>query len=85
MQKNYIKEEKIIQYPFPEPLWEKIRMLVRNLRNLPVWSNKQLSSTVFGGKQNNEYWQLIFETGKSPQGIPVLGEPVNIMKMIMEQ
>lgn len=84
MQSHYIKEEKIFQYPFPQPLWDKIRLLICNLRNLPVWSNKQLSSTVFGGKQNYEYWQTIFETARSPQGIHVLAEPVNIMKMIAE-
>lgn len=82
MQQGYITEEKIFHYVFPQPLWDKIRTLIRNLRNLPVWSNKQLSSTVFGGKQNNEYWQIIFETARSPQGIQVLAEPVNIMKMI---
>jgi len=49
-----------------------------------LWVNKELSSTVFGGKQNNDFWQTIFETGKSPQGIQVLAEPINLMKMIVE-
>jgi hypothetical protein len=44
--------------------------------------NTALSSTVFGGKQNYEYWQCIFEKGKSPQGQQVLAEPINLMKMI---
>ncbi|MFO1278440.1 MAG: hypothetical protein U1F04_02490 [Burkholderiaceae bacterium] len=29
---------------------------VRNLAGLPVWQNKDLSETVFGGKANNSYW-----------------------------
>jgi len=84
MQGNPIKEERLFQYRFPEPLWDRIRIFVRNLHNLPLWVNKELSSTVFGGKQNNDFWQTIFETGKSPQGIQVLAEPINLMKMIVE-
>jgi hypothetical protein len=47
-----------------------------------VWINNELSVTVFGGKQNNAFWQAIFATGKSPQGVRVLAEPLNLMKMI---
>lgn len=84
MQGKPIKEEKLFQYKFPEPLWDKISIFIRNLSKLPVWINKELSNTVFGGKQNNDFWQTIFETGKSPQGIQVLSEPINLMKMISE-
>lgn len=82
MQGVPIQEKKLFQYSFPEPLWERIRTFVENLLNLPVWANKELSSTVFGGKQNYEYWQGIFEKGKTPQGLQVLAEPINLMKMI---
>jgi hypothetical protein len=54
------------------------------MANLPVWINKELSSTVFGGKQVNDYWQTIFETGKSSQGLQVLAEPIDLMKMIKD-
>lgn len=84
MQGSPIKEERLFQYKFPDPLWEKIRIFVKNLSSLPLWVNKELSSTVFGGKQGNDFWQTIFETGKSPQGIRVLAEPINLMKMIVE-
>lgn len=84
MQGKPIQENKLFQYKFPEPLWERIKIFVRNLTNLPVWINKELSSTVFGGKQVNYYWQTIFETGKSPQGLQVLSEPIDLMKMIKE-
>src|ERR1041384_1922315 len=82
MQGTPIQEEKLFQYHFPVPLWERIRTFIRNLSNLPVWVNKELSSTVFGGKQNYEYWQGIFEKGKTQQGHQVLAEPINLMKMI---
>lgn len=84
MQGKPIQENKLFQYKFPEPLWDRIRIFIRNLSNLPIWINKELSSTVFGGKQNYDYWQTIFESGKSPQGVKVLAEPIDLMKMIQQ-
>ncbi|MEP0860270.1 MAG: HNH endonuclease [Ignavibacterium sp.] len=84
MQGKPIQEDKLFQYKFPDPLWDKIRTFIKNLANLPVWINKELSSTVFGGKQNYDYWQTIFESGKSPQGVQVLAEPIDLMKMIQQ-
>ena len=85
MQGKPIKEEKLFQYKFPDPLWEKIEIFLKNLSRLPVWINKDLSNTIFGGKQVNDFWQTIFETGKSPQGLQVLIEPINLMKMISDE
>ncbi|MGQ9738960.1 MAG: HNH endonuclease [Thermodesulfobacteriota bacterium] len=79
-----INEDKLFQYKFPLPLWERIRIFIRNLKQLPLWVNRELSLSVFGGKQNYEYWQTIFETGKSPQNQQVLGAPLNLMEMIKE-
>lgn len=84
MQGKPIQESKLFQYKFPEPLWERIKIFIKNMTNLPVWINKELSSTVFGGKQGNDYWQTIFETGKSSQGLQVLVEPIDLMKMIKD-
>lgn len=84
MQGKPIQEEKLFQYRFPQPLWDRIRIFIKNLGSLPIWINKELSSTVFGGKQNYQYWQTIFETAKTPQGYQVLGEPLDLMKMIQE-
>jgi hypothetical protein len=84
MQGKPIQEKKLFQYKFPVPLWDKIRLFIRNMANLPVWINKELSSTVFGGKQVNDYWQTIFETGKSSQGLQVLAKPIDLMKMIQD-
>ena len=84
MQGKPIQEKKLFQYRFPEPLWERIRIFVRNLKNLPLWVNRELSLTIFGGKQNYEFWQTVFETGKTSQGFQVLTEPLDLMKMIKE-
>ncbi|HKG88921.1 MAG TPA: hypothetical protein VKA95_11385 [Nitrososphaeraceae archaeon] len=79
-----INDEKLFQYEFPERLWSHVNNFIRNLKQLPVWINTELSLSVFGGKQNYEYWQTIFETGKSPQNQEVLGTPINLMDMIEE-
>jgi len=84
MQGRPIQEKKLFHYKFPAPLRERIRVFIRNLSNLPIWVNNELSQTVFGGKQNYAFWQAIFETGKSPQGVRVLAEPLDLMKMIQE-
>jgi len=82
MQGKPLKEGKVFQYKFPLPLWERIRVFIRNMSNLPVWKNKELSATVFGGKQVNDFWQNIFENATTPQGLRVLSEPIDLMKMI---
>ncbi len=82
MQGKPIQDSKLFQYRFPEPLWENIGVFIRNLSSLPVWVNRELASTVFGGKQNYEYWQIVFETGETPQGYPVLTTPLDLMEMI---
>jgi len=77
-------EEMLFQYRFPETVWERIRLFLVNLSAMPVWVNKELSATVFGGKQNYDFWRMIFETGKSPQELQVLPEPLNLMEMVKE-
>lgn len=77
-----IQEEKLFQYAFPDQLWVNVRNFIRNLAALPLWVNKDLSATVFGGKQNNGFWQTVFETGKSPQGVQVMPKGINLVDMI---
>jgi hypothetical protein len=78
-----LNEEKLFQYRFPEPLWDNIENFLVNLRKLPVWVNRDLSATIFGGKQNYEFWQTIFESGASPQGQAVMANGgLNLIKMI---
>lgn len=77
-----IQEAKLFQYHFPEPLWDNIENFVANLTKMPLWVNRELSLSVFGGKQNYAYWQTIFESGRTPQGQQVLTGRVDLMKMI---
>jgi len=75
-------EERLFQYPFPEQVWDNISKFLRNLLALPLWVNRDLSETVFGGKQNNNFWKTVFETGRTPQGMHVLTQPLNLIEMI---
>jgi hypothetical protein len=77
-----VQEEKLFQYPFPEPLWDNIETFIDNLKGLPLWVNRELSLSAFGGKQNYEFWQIVFETGKTPQGQVVMPQGINLMQMI---
>ena len=47
--------------------------------------DKNLSSTVFGAKQNRDFWKRVFETGKTPSGVRVLAQPSELVKMIQEE
>jgi hypothetical protein len=84
MQGEPVDEKKLFQYRFPEPLWGSIERFIENLSKLPVWVNHELSATVFGGKQNMDFWQHIFETSKTTSGQQVLSEKINLMQMIQE-
>jgi hypothetical protein len=77
-------QDRSFQYEFPTQLWERLRAYLVNLRALPLWVNRDLSATVFGGKQNNDFWRTVFLDGKTPQGQQVLAAPLNIMEMIKD-
>jgi hypothetical protein len=76
-----VDDKKLFQHEFSETLWNNIRNYIKNLSLLPLWTNNTLSSTVFGGKQNYQFWHTIFTTGSSPQGVQVLAQPINLLEL----
>ncbi len=84
LQGRTFDENRLFQYKFPQPLWESIRKVIRNIARISIWVNKDLSITLFGGKPINDYWRVIFETGKSPQGLQVLPEGLNLDELLKE-
>lgn len=74
--------DNLFQIKFPEQLWINIRVFVRNLRDLPLWRDRSMAATVFGGKQVYDYWLYTFKTGKTPDGTIVLSKPINVVDMI---
>jgi hypothetical protein len=77
-----IEDDELFERKFSPELWELIRKLIENLAALPLWVNHSLSGTVFGGKQNYDYWKYIFETGKTQAGQEVLAKPPNLDDLI---
>lgn len=75
-------KDRLFQMPFPDQVWENIRKFIDSLKAMPIWVNIDLSDTVFGGKQNNGFWKTVFDTGRTPQGMVVLPQPLNLIEMI---
>ncbi len=75
-------DENLFQQQLPNQLWENIKTFLGNLRSLPVWKDRSMSATIFGGKNNYEFWRTVFLTGKTPDGTLVLANPLNVAEMI---
>ena len=82
MGKRVANRHDFFQEEFPDQLWVNIENFITNLAGLPLWKNKELSLTIFGGKQVYSFWKTIFEKGVSPTGEQVLANPVDIKAMI---
>lgn len=76
------ESNRLFQEVFPDQLWVNIRRFIKNLRNLALWKDKSMASTIFSGKNNYEFWKVTFETGKTPDGVIVLAKPLNYIEMI---
>ena len=85
MMGKVVNKAMIMHYNHPELLWKNIRNFVANLRDLPFWVNRDLSLTLFGGKQVYNFWQKIFESGVTPEGTRILEEGLNFIEMIKDR
>lgn len=77
-----VERDRLLQVPLPDELWNRIENFLKNLSRLPCWIDKHLSTTVFGPKQNLDYWEKVFKTGVAPNGIKILAEPLDLNRMI---
>lgn len=77
-------KERIMEQRFPEALWDRIETFLRRLSALPCWIDGNLSTTVFGAKQNRDFWAEVFRTGKTSSGVQVLAQPLNVIEMMQE-
>lgn len=75
-------KDRILHRPLPDTLWAHLRNFLESLSRLPCWFDRHLSSTVFGPKQNRDFWDKVFETGKAPSGIQILARPLDLGEMI---
>ena len=65
-----VNENKPFQYRFPEPLWDNIENFLVNLKKLPVWVNRDLSATIFGGKRTTNSGKPSLKRARLRKGKP---------------
>ena len=80
-----IHEDRLLHTRLPDELFERIRNFLASLAQLPCWIDRNLSTTVFGPKQNLDYWDKVFETGQTPSGIRILTQPLDLQQMIQSR
>ncbi len=74
--------QKLFQEKFDDQLWQNIENFIVNLSLFPLWKDRSMASTIFAGKQNYDFWKMVFKTGKTPDGADVLIKPLNFIEMI---
>ena len=79
-----IEKDRLMQYRLPEDVWARVETFLRRLSGLPAWIDKNLSNTVFGAKQNRDFWAEVFKTGRSAGGVQVFTGPINVIDMMQE-
>lgn len=75
-------KECLLHQKLPDTLWEHLQNFLTSLSNLPCWIDTNLSTTVFGPKQNLAFWDKVFNTGLTPTDIRVLTRPLELKQMI---
>ena len=79
-----VERERLFLEEFPDSLWGNIERFLRGLSELTCWTNTELSSSVFGPKQNLDYWESVFKTGSSPSGTVILPRGLDLHEMIAQ-
>ena len=77
-----VDDDRLLLEEFPERLWDNITIFLERLAELPCWVNPEMSSSVFGPKQNFDYWDSVFKTGKTPSGAEILPRGLQLLEMI---
>ena len=80
-----VDRERLFLEEFPDQLWENIGRFLKRLSQLPCWTNRELSAVVFGPKQNQDYWDSVFKTGKTPNGAQILTRGLQLQEMIAQE
>jgi len=78
-----IGDKSLFREKFDEQLWRNIGNFIKNLSEIALWKNRPMAQSVFAGKQNFDYWEKIFATGRTPDGNQVIMEPLNYNHMIL--
>ena len=84
VQGKQVERDRLFLEEFPDLLWRNIERFLRRLSELTCWTNTELSSSVFGPKQNLDYWESVFKTGESPSGTVILPRGFELHEMIAQ-
>lgn len=68
--------------PLSDAVWQSLENFIVNLSRLPLWKNRALSATVFGGKQNFQFWKDAFANGSANQILILAGGGVNLIELM---
>ena len=79
-----IEKDRLMQHRLPEDVWARVETFLDRLSGLPAWIDKNLSNTVFGAKQNRDFWAEVFKTGRSVGGVQVFTGPINVIDMMQD-
>ena len=77
-----VERERLFLEEFPDSLWGNIQRFLESLSKLACWTDTEFSSSVFGPKQNQDYWDSVFKTGKTPSGTFILQRGLELQEMI---
>lgn len=69
--------------PLPENIWSTLDNFFVNFGAVPIWTNPDLSLTLFGGKQNFQFWKEVFKTGSANGTVVIAGgglTPLSLMQ-----
>jgi hypothetical protein len=78
-----IDEDKLWQEEFDDTLWKHIENFLKNLRNLPLWVDRE-KTHIFSAKLPYDWWSEVFRSGVTKDGIKLLSEGINLMNMIKD-
>lgn len=74
--------EKPFHRQLPDTVWTGLDHFVTNFARLPLWKDRSLSATVFGGKQSMQFWREAFTTGTANQVRILSGSGVNLLELM---
>ncbi len=75
-------KERPLHKRLPEAVWTTLDNFFVNFSELPIWSNPALSSTLFGGKQNFQFWKEVFKTGSANGQLVIAGGGLNLLSLM---
>lgn len=75
-------KETPLQKRLPETVWTTLDNFFVNFAAVPLWTNPALSLTLFGGKQNFQFWKEVFKTGSANGTVVIAGGGLHLLSLM---